>query len=240
MSDQSDTSSATPPPPLLQATGLCKAFYDPIKRPLLCNLSLSVYPGESIAIVGCSGEGKSTLLHLLGTLDTPCEGSLHILGRAVDRANCHRIRNQHIGFLFQAFHLLEDATALENVLFPASISRRAIYPGSAAHQFALECLDQVGMLACKDRHAKWLSGGEKQRVSLARALVNRPALLLADEPTGNLDRRHSEKIQNLLLDSVDGAIEGIKRALIVVTHDLSFAKRCKRAFQLQGGRLVLM
>lgn len=223
--------------PLLHAKDLSKAFYDPVKRPLLCDVSLSVYAGESVAIVGRSGEGKSTLLHLLGTLDTPCEGSLTILGNEVSYGNCNRIRNQSIGFLFQAFHLLEDSTALENVLFPLAIARQPIHKGSIAYQFALHCLEEVGMLPCKDRHVKWLSGGEKQRVSLARALVNKPSLVLADEPTGNLDHEHSEKIQNLLLNCVEG--EGsANRALIVVTHDHNFAKRCQRVFQLQNGQLL--
>lgn len=219
--------------PILLVQGLCKAFYDPVKRVLLKNISLAVYPGESIAIVGRSGEGKSTLLHLLGTLDTPCEGSLTILGSTVSPAHYNRMRNQHIGFLFQAFHLLEEATVLENVLFPAAIARQPTFKSSIAYQVALQLLSEVGMLSHKDTHAKWLSGGEKQRVSLARALVNQPSLLLADEPTGNLDSEHSEKIQNLLLSSV----RGTNKALIVVTHDLDFAKCCARAYQLQNGQL---
>lgn len=220
--------------PILLAQGLCKAFYDPVKRVLLRDISLAVYPGESIAIVGRSGEGKSTLLHLLGTLDTPCAGSLAMMGSLVSPAHYNRMRNQHIGFLFQAFHLLEEATALENVLFPAAIARQPTGSSSVAYRCALHCLSEVGMLGAKDTHAKWLSGGEKQRVSLARALVNQPSLLLADEPTGNLDGEHSEKIQNLLLNSV----KGTSKALIVVTHDLDFARRCARTFQLQNGQLV--
>lgn len=218
---------------LLQAKNLSKAFYDPVKRPLLRDISLDIHAGETIAIVGGSGEGKSTLLHLLGTLDTPCEGSLTILGSSVTRKNANQMRNMHIGFLFQAFHLIEDATALENVLFPAAIARKPTHKGSEAYQFALYCLEETGMLACKDRSVKWLSGGEKQRVSLARALVNRPSLVLADEPTGNLDHEHSEKVENLLLKSV----EGNNKALIVVTHDLELAKRCKRTLRLYNGEL---
>lgn len=218
---------------LLQAKGLSKAFYDPAKRTLLNNISLEIYSGQTVAIVGSSGEGKSTLLHLLGTLDTPCEGSLTILGDLVTRSNANRMRNEHIGFLFQAFHLIEDATALENVLFPAAIARKPIHKGSEDYQFALHCLEETGMLSCKDRSVKWLSGGEKQRVSLARALVNRPSLVLADEPTGNLDHEHSEKVENLLLKSVEGS----NKALIVVTHDLDFARRCERTFRLQNGVL---
>lgn len=224
----------TPKAPLLLAQGLGKDFYEPVKRVLLKDISLAVYPGQSVAIVGRSGEGKSTLLHLLGTLDTPCRGSLTIMGSPAAPAQYNRIRNQHIGFLFQAFHLLEEATALENVLFPAAIARLPTHKSSAAYQFALRCLEDVDMLEAKDTHAKWLSGGEKQRISLARALVNQPALLLADEPTGNLDGEHSEKIQNLLLSSV----KGTNKALIVVTHDLDFAKRCDRTLHLHNGQLI--
>lgn len=220
-------------PPLLHAQGLHKAFYDPHKRLLLRDISLAVYPGDSVAIVGRSGEGKSTLLHLLGTLDTPCEGSLNLLGSSATTAQAHQLRNRHIGFLFQAFHLLEQASVLENVLFPASIARKSIHQGSEAYNSALKCLEDVGMLECKDRLAKWLSGGEKQRVSLARALTNSPALILADEPTGNLDHEHSEKIQNMLLNCVQGQ----KRALIVVTHDIAFARRCARRYKLENGTL---
>lgn len=220
--------------PLLEAKQIKKSFKRPIPSDLLKGIDLQVYPGESIAIIGRSGEGKSTLLQILGTLEDPTEGSLKILDREVSFGNKALIRNQHIGFVFQSFHLLEDYTALENVLMPAKIARRSVSKNSEMERRALSLLDQVGLKERAHYHTKYLSGGEKQRVALARALCNNPSLLLADEPSGNLDRQTASIIHEKLF----GVIQDKQRALIIVTHDRELAKLCTKQYELRGGILL--
>jgi lipoprotein-releasing system ATP-binding protein len=219
--------------PLLKASAVHKSFYHPVPVQILKGVDLEVFPGESIAIMGRSGEGKSTLLQILGTLEMPCKGTLEIDGQLVSQFNKSRIRNQNLAFVFQAFHLLEDYTAIENVLMPARIARRAVHPYSEAYRRACFLLEQVGLGERLHFHTKLLSGGEKQRVAIARALCNDPELILADEPSGNLDRQTARQIHELLLRF--SQMEG--KALLLVTHDAELAACCSHRYHLSDGRL---
>lgn len=219
---------------VLQAKNLHKAFYTPARIDILRGVSFELNRGESVAIMGRSGEGKSTLLQILGALDTACQGELFIEGKSVGRANTSDIRNRHLGFIFQSFHLLEDYTALENVLMPARIARKPIRAGSQAYIHAMSLLELVGLGTRQHHFGKQLSGGEKQRVAIARAFCNDPDLILADEPSGNLDRKTACGIHDLLIQSVKER----KKSLIVVTHDAELAALCDRTYMLKDGLLV--
>lgn len=220
--------------PVLVAKGIHKAFYNPSLVKILNGVDLTIMRGDTVAIMGRSGEGKSTLLQILGTLETACSGYLEIANQAVSKFNKSKIRNKNIAFIFQSFHLLEDYTALENVLMPASIARSNISPGSAAYIRACQLLEKVGLDSRKHFNSKLLSGGEKQRVAIARALCNDPDILLADEPSGNLDKQTSQYIHELLLDFAKH--QG--KTLILVTHDADLAAMCSRRFRLCEGILV--
>lgn len=206
---------------ILRAKSLSKNYPD---LSVLKEISLDVAAGESVAIMGKSGEGKSTLLHILGTLEAPTSGSLEIGGIPAQPS----MRLEKIGFIFQSYHLLEECTALENVLMPMRIARHKVDP---AH--GMKLLEEVGLTAKAATLAKFLSGGEKQRVAIARALCNDPVLILADEPTGNLDHSNSEVIQQLLFSSVKKR----GKSLIIATHDAEFAALCDRRLSLKDGRL---
>jgi lipoprotein-releasing system ATP-binding protein len=220
--------------PILRASGIHKAFHHPVRVQILNGVDLTISRGESVAIMGRSGEGKSTLLQILGTLDAPCKGLLEIDGAAVTNFNKSRIRNKKLAFVFQTFHLLEDYTALENVLMPARIGRQQTHIGSTAHEHACFLLNQVGMSERLHFNAKLLSGGEKQRVAIARALCNDPDLILADEPSGNLDRQTARQIHDLLLHF--SRVEG--KALLIVTHDSALAALCDRRYRLDEGKIA--
>lgn len=215
---------------ILEAEEITKTFDGTSPVEVLRGISLQVKSDETIAIMGKSGEGKSTLLHVLGTLEAPTNGYVRINGKVSDKNSVATLRNQHIGFIFQAYHLLEDFTVLENVLMPLKIARNE---SKEAINRAKALLKEVGLEGKEKVLAKYLSGGEKQRVAIARALVNNPDLLLADEPTGNLDRTYSLEIQKLLLDKA----KQLGKALIVVTHDQEFARKCDRLLFLKEGRL---
>lgn len=218
---------------ILKAKNLHKAFYYPTKNRILSGIDLIVSAGETVAIMGRSGEGKSTLLHILGTLDKPCQGDLEIAGQDISQFNKTTIRNRHIGFVFQSFHLLEDYTALENVLMPARIARHSTQKGSKAYNRGIELLDLVGLSSRVYYNTKQLSGGEKQRVAIARALCNDPDIILADEPSGNLDNQNAKAIHDLLLNFA----RRHHKALLVVTHDQNLAKLCDTQYQLSEGML---
>lgn len=227
-------STQSKPRPVLVATDIHKSFAFPAEVSLLRGVSLTVCAGESVAIMGRSGEGKSTLLHILGTLETPCQGSVCIADQVASNNNSDAIRNQHLGFVFQSFHLLEDYSALENVLMPARIARKDVSRGSETYERGRLGLEKAGLGHRLHFNAKLLSGGEKQRVGIARALVNNPSVLLADEPSGNLDQQNSQKIQAMLFNSAreDG------KAVVIVTHDQELARQCNRRYQLREGLLV--
>lgn len=203
---------------------------------ILKGVDFTLYGEEAVAITGRSGEGKSTLLQIFGTLEQPCAGRLEIANTVVTPFTKAKIRNRHIAFVFQSFHLLEDYTVLENVLMPAWIARQRVCPGSAAHQRACELLELVGLSNRMTYYTKLLSGGEKQRVAIARALCNDPDLILADEPSGNLDKKTAETIHSTLLNFARRK----KKGVLFVTHDMSLAEQCDRRFLLQGGVLTEM
>ena len=217
---------------LLRAKNLSKSYFihglDSNEEMVLKDVSLELKEGQSIAIVGKSGVGKSTLLHLLGTLEKADSGQLEINGSDCSSCDQNLLRQQSIGLIFQAFYLLEDFTALENVLMPAKIARR-----KSSREEGLLLLEKVGLQEKADQPVKFLSGGERQRVAIARALCNKPSLLLADEPTGNLDKANKEAIGMLLLSIV----KKFKTGLILVTHDADLALLCDLQFCLEDGRL---
>jgi len=218
---------------LLEMKSVSKSFYDPNEIPILKEASLAVQKGQSMAIIGPSGSGKSTLLHMLGGIELPDSGEIFIDGTIISKETSPNILNKEVGYVFQSFHLLEEATTLENVLMPALIARQSTRNGSASHKRACTLLKYVGLDDRIHTDIKHLSGGEKQRVAIARALCNDPQIILADEPTGNLDPTHSEAVQDLLLSVAKK--EG--KAVIIVTHNHSFAKRCDVVLQLDNGHL---
>lgn len=218
---------------ILKAKNIHKSFSYPIKTQILKGVDLKVGSGETVSIMGRSGEGKSTLLHILGTLEKACNGTLEIASHDTATYNKTVLRNQHIGFIFQSFHLLEDCSTLENILMPAKIARRSVRPDSEAYEYALHLLDQVGLSERIHYNVKQLSGGEKQRVAIARALCNDPDIILADEPSGNLDQQNAELIYEILFSFV----EKKNKALIVVTHDNVLANMCQSRYQLRNGLL---
>ena len=199
---------------------------------VLQGLNLSLHEGESLAILGSSGSGKSTLLHLLGGLDTPSRGEVLILGQVVSKlseAARGRLRNRGLGFIYQFHHLLGEFTALENIAMPLLLRGESV---SEAQDKAAEVLGRVGLGQRLRHKPSELSGGERQRAAIARALVTQPACILADEPTGNLDRRNAEQVCALLLEL--NADPGT--ALVVATHDEAFAARMGRRMQIIDGR----
>ena len=200
----------------------------PTRVEVLRDLDLEVTRGELVAVVGPSGVGKSTLLHLIGLLDRPESGTIRVSGDDVgslDPTERARLRNRRIGFVFQHHHLLDELDALDNVALPLRIDGRS---GRAARRRATELLDAVGLAGRASHFPDQLSGGEQQRVAAARALAMEPALLLADEPTGNLDRTTSDQVFELvrMLHLMAGLTS------VIVTHDESLARRCDRVFRL--------
>ena len=199
---------------------------------ILQNISFSIPAGQIVAIVGPSGSGKSTLLGLLAGLDKPTSGSIFLQGKDIttlDESEMARFRRIHIGYVFQAFHLIPTLTALENVLLPLELQGQ-----SSRQDRAKSLLQSVGLEHRLHHYPIQLSGGEQQRVALARAFISQPSILLADEPTGNLDSQTGDRIIELLwqLHQEQGS------TLVLVTHDASLANRAQRTFTLQDGRLV--
>ncbi len=219
---------------LIRVVDLYKSYYDGLTElPVLNGVDLAVKKAQIVAIVGASGVGKSTLLHLLGGLDRPTEGEVFYEGESIFALNdqeLDRFRNEEVGFVFQFHHLLPEFTALENVAMPGLIARQE---SDVAQDRAKELLDYVGLGERLAHRPFELSGGERQRVAIARALVNQPKVVLADEPTGNLDQKTSEAVHDLLWTLNDQ----FDQTFIIVTHNQALAQRADRLIQLVDGQV---
>jgi lipoprotein-releasing system ATP-binding protein len=220
---------------VLQADNIIKYFYEPEKFQVLKGVSFSVEEGEFLSIIGKSGCGKSTLLYILSTMDTDYEGALQIRGQMLtgkSQNELARFRNEHLGFVFQFHYLLPEFTAIRNVMMPALKLGR--YSEEEIEQRALEKLKLVGMDAYAGKHASKLSGGQQQRVAIARALINDPAIIMGDEPTGNLDKANSQRVFDIFRQL---AAEN-KQTIITVTHDTDFANGSDRIIEMEDGRVI--
>ncbi len=219
---------------VLEAKGVFRSFQTgSVILDVLKGVDLEIYQGEIVALIGPSGSGKSTLLHILGALDRPDKGSINLDSVEVfslnDKELAH-LRNRTVGFVFQFHHLLPEFSALENVMLPKLIAGEGI---KSIENKAMELLDEVGLKDRKDHKPGELSGGEQQRVAVARALINDPKIVIADEPSGNLDRNTAESLHNLILE----LSRSRNQTFVLATHNLELAQRANRIFRLKDGQV---
>ncbi|WP_394260730.1 lipoprotein-releasing ABC transporter ATP-binding protein LolD [Moraxella boevrei] len=221
---------------ILQANHITKVYQDGKNTTTVLNgLDISVNAGEKIAIVGTSGSGKSTLLHILGGLDVPTTGEVWLQGQLINTLNETKrgqLRNQHLGFIYQFHHLLAEFSAIENVAMP--LLMRDDVPIAQARAAAIDLLNKVGLSHRLEHRPSELSGGERQRVAIARALVTKPSLILADEPTGNLDYANAQAVFEILTELQ----KDFKTALLMVTHDRQLASLADKQLELKSGEWV--
>ncbi len=219
---------------LVRIRGMTKVYHTGGEVMALRGVNLSVHAGEFVAIIGSSGSGKSTLLNMLGCLDRPTGGEYWLAGRHVNEMDANQLadlRNEVLGFVFQSFHLLPRLTALENVMLPLSYDRSVRIPDP--RDAAIKALTRMGLGDRTDHRPSQLSGGQQQRVAIARALVNSPRLLLADEPTGNLDTTMAQEILDVFAElNREGA------TILMITHDPSIAKRAQRIVEIRDGLII--
>lgn len=222
-------------PTVLEARNISKKFYDPVMMNVLTDISFSVLKGEFVSVVGKSGCGKSTLLYILSTMDTDYEGKLLIDDELMEdkkERELARIRNKKIGFVFQFHYLLNEFSVLKNIMLPALKLNE-----DSEEQIQLKALGSLKMLGMEklaNKRPNQLSGGEKQRVAIARALINEPHIIMADEPTGNLDRKNSE----IVFDIFQRLATEFNHTLLIVTHDPGFAARTQRLIEMEDGRIL--
>jgi len=220
---------------MISTKGLGKYFYDPIKFKVLDNVSFDAYKGEFLTLVGKSGSGKSTLLYCLSTMDTDYEGELTINGKLITGKKTNElaaIRNESIGFVFQFHYLLPEFSCLKNVMIPAL--RLGKYSHAEVEERAYQKLSMLGLQDQALKPASKLSGGQQQRVSIARALINDPAIIMGDEPTGNLDSKNTE----IVFDIFKQLSQEFGQSIIAVTHDNDFAKASDRTIEMADGKIV--
>lgn len=219
---------------ILDCREISKSYSDgALNVQVLSHLNLQVAAGQSVSIVGASGSGKSTLLHLLGGLDEPTTGTIQLMGQDLSKLSQKQLgelRNQYLGFVYQFHHLLPEFSALENVMMPLLIGKK---PKAEAEVQAVAMLEKVGLHQRMQHRPSELSGGERQRAAIARALVTHPACLLADEPTGNLDRKNAQNVLDMMLDLKNE----LGTSLVVVTHDDELAARFERVMTMTDGCL---
>ncbi|MBE6060136.1 MAG: ABC transporter ATP-binding protein [Clostridium sulfidigenes] len=219
---------------IIELKNIEKIYGSLVKTQVLFDLNLDFEEGSFSSIIGQSGSGKSTLLNIMGTLDTPTSGKLIIDGKNTEGLNKNKLaelRNETMGFIFQFHHLLPEFTALENVLMPYRIKNAN--PPKEIYERANELLDLVGLSKVKNNLATMMSGGQQQRTAIARALINNPKIIFADEPTGNLDSESTENIYNLLRD----INEKFKTTFIIVTHDRKIAEKADRIIEIKDGKI---
>lgn len=220
---------------IIEAKNINKYFLEPVKFQVLKNISIQIKKGEFVSIMGKSGCGKSTLLYILSTMDTDYEGELYIDGLKMANLNKNEhagIRNQKIGFVFQFHYLLPEFTVLKNVMLPAL--KLGLFDEATIRKNAYEKLEMLGIEKQAQNKASKISGGEKQRTSIARALINNPKIIMGDEPTGNLDSKNSENVFNIFKE-----LSHTKElSLLIVTHDLDFAKKTDRIIEMEDGQII--